>query len=238
MDDGRVMAAGPVGELALRLGGLSGEALLRPLIATEFAGRIALVSSFGAEAAVLLAHGRRDRPGVAGHLPRYRQAVRRDPAPIATSWSPISASPTSATFEPRCDAGAGDPDGTLWQRDPDACCALRKVRAAGRGARRPSPPGSPAASASTAAPRAPAGDRGGGRADQDQSAGQLERRGYRGGVRARAACRAIRWSPTASCRSAACRARRGPRARRAARGPLGRPRQDRMRHPFGLVSVL
>src|SRR5215471_3940811 len=40
--------------LIARYGHLSGEALLRPLIETEFAGRIALVSSFGSESAVLL----------------------------------------------------------------------------------------------------------------------------------------------------------------------------------------
>src|ERR1700730_9818395 len=37
-----------------RYGGLEGEALLRPLLAREFTGRIALLSSFGAESALLL----------------------------------------------------------------------------------------------------------------------------------------------------------------------------------------
>src|SRR5580692_541926 len=37
-----------------RYGGLEGETLLRPLIEREFEGRIALLSSFGAEAALLL----------------------------------------------------------------------------------------------------------------------------------------------------------------------------------------
>jgi 3'-phosphoadenosine 5'-phosphosulfate sulfotransferase (PAPS reductase)/FAD synthetase len=41
--------------LRARYGGLDGIELLRPLIEREFAGRLAVVSSFGAESAVLLA---------------------------------------------------------------------------------------------------------------------------------------------------------------------------------------
>ena len=40
--------------LAERYRGLDGEALLRPLITGDFAGRIAVLSSFGAESALLL----------------------------------------------------------------------------------------------------------------------------------------------------------------------------------------
>src|SRR5260370_19751675 len=46
--------SGCVQELTRRYGHLDGEALLRPFIELEFPGRIALVSSFGSEAAVLL----------------------------------------------------------------------------------------------------------------------------------------------------------------------------------------
>ena len=46
--------SGRVRELTRRYGRLDGEALLRPFIEGEFPGRIALVSSFGSEAAVLL----------------------------------------------------------------------------------------------------------------------------------------------------------------------------------------
>jgi phosphoadenosine phosphosulfate reductase len=113
--------------LVARYDGLSGEALLRPLIEQEFPGRIALVSSFGTEAAVLLdlvAAIDRDVPVIFldteklfGETLRYRDAlvarlgltdvrsVRPDPVQVARQ----------------------DPDGMLFQRDPDACCALRKV---------------------------------------------------------------------------------------------------------------
>ena len=113
--------------LSARYVGLDGEALLRPLMEREFPGRIAVLSSFGAESALLLdmvARVDRATPVVfldTGKLfietLRYRDAlverlglldvrvVSPDPAEIARR----------------------DPDGTLWRRDADACCQLRKV---------------------------------------------------------------------------------------------------------------
>jgi phosphoadenosine phosphosulfate reductase len=110
-----------------RYGGKSGEALLRPIIEQEFPGRIALVSSFGTEAAVLLdlvASIDRSVPVIFldteklfGETLRYRdtlvarlgltdvRSIRPDPVQVARI----------------------DPDGMLFQRDPDACCHLRKV---------------------------------------------------------------------------------------------------------------
>ena len=113
--------------LAARYGHLAGEALLRPMIEGEFRGRICLVSSFGAEAAVLLhmvAGIDREVPvlflDTQKHFPEtlaYRDALvahlgLRDVRSLA---------PDPATLAAR------DPDGTLWRRNPDACCALRKV---------------------------------------------------------------------------------------------------------------
>ena len=50
--------------LQARYDGLSGTDLLRPIIEREFHRKIALVSSFGTEAAVLLGLGGGDRPGI------------------------------------------------------------------------------------------------------------------------------------------------------------------------------
>ena len=113
--------------LAWRYRGLEGEALLRPLIEREFSGQIALLSSFGAESALLLDMVARIDPALpvlfldTGKLfPEtlaYRdllvgrlgltnlQILAPDPAEIARR----------------------DADGTLWRSDADACCALRKV---------------------------------------------------------------------------------------------------------------
>jgi phosphoadenosine phosphosulfate reductase len=110
-----------------RYGHLSGEALLRPIIERECRGRIALVSSFGAEAAVLLhmvaSIDRRvpvlfiDTGKLFGETLRYRDALaaRLGLADIRT----LGPDPAHVA--------RADGDGMLWHRDADGCCALRKV---------------------------------------------------------------------------------------------------------------
>jgi phosphoadenosine phosphosulfate reductase len=121
------LPAARIAELDERYGALDGEALLRPLIEYEFRVRIAVVSSFGAEAAIVLALvaaiDRRvpvifiDTRKLFGETLRYRdrlgaglglldlRVVRPDPGDLAQA----------------------DPEGMLWRTDPDRCCALRKV---------------------------------------------------------------------------------------------------------------
>jgi phosphoadenosine phosphosulfate reductase len=101
--------------------------LLDDLIHCEFAGRIALVSSFGAESLVLLHLVASVEPSVPvifidsgkmfGSTLHYRDEIvhrlgltdariaRPDPAVLATQ----------------------DADSGLWMRQPDKCCAIRKV---------------------------------------------------------------------------------------------------------------
>lgn len=107
-------------EMATRL-------LLDDAINGFFRGRIALVSSFGAEAAILLHLVSRIDRGVPvvfldtgklfGETLRYRDALV---AKLGLT--------DIRNVEP--DAGAialADSDGMLFSRDPDACCRLRKV---------------------------------------------------------------------------------------------------------------
>jgi phosphoadenosine phosphosulfate reductase len=113
--------------LDARYRGLEGEALLRPLVAREFTGRIALLSSFGAESALLLHMVAQvdatlpviflDTGKLFGETLRYRDALvarlgLRDLRIVA---------PDAAEVARR------DPQGTLWHSDGDACCRLRKV---------------------------------------------------------------------------------------------------------------
>jgi len=101
--------------------------MLDDLINREFAGAIALVSSFGAESVVLLHLVASVNPAtpvvfidtgkIFGSTHRYREEIvarlglsdvrlaRPDPAALA----------------------AKDGDSALWLRDPDACCGIRKV---------------------------------------------------------------------------------------------------------------
>ncbi|HXQ41773.1 MAG TPA: phosphoadenylyl-sulfate reductase [Candidatus Udaeobacter sp.] len=125
MTDGR--AADRLQELTERYGKLDGEALLAPFIEREFPGRFALVSSFGAEAAVLLhmaAEIDRGLPVVFidtgklfGETLRYRDKLVSQLG--LTNFKVLRPEPA--------DVAAKDGDGVLWHSDPDACCGMRKV---------------------------------------------------------------------------------------------------------------
>ena len=107
--------------------GLEGLDLLRAAVLGQFYGRIAVVSSFGTEAAVLLAMAAeidRDVPvlflDTKRHFPEtigYRDAlVRRLGLRDVRSLQPDVA-----------ELAREDPAGGLAAADPDACCAIRKV---------------------------------------------------------------------------------------------------------------
>jgi len=103
-------------------------ALLRAAITQEFPrGRVALVSSFGTESAVLLHMVAEIDPATAvvfidtGKLFPETLAYREALAGRLGLTNIIVASPRAKRLE------TVDPDGTLWSRDPDLCCWERKV---------------------------------------------------------------------------------------------------------------
>ncbi len=106
---------------------LETQALLMRAIRREFAGRIALVSSFGAEAAVLLhlvAQVDRATPVIlidTGKLFSETLAYRDRLARALGLRDVRTATPRPARL------ATADPDGGLHARDADACCHLRKV---------------------------------------------------------------------------------------------------------------
>ncbi len=103
------------------------ETFLRAMITREFRGRIAVVSSFGTEAAVLLDLVARIDPATpvifldtAMHFPQtlqYRDEVVKHLG--LTDVRSIGPDPD--------DLDRQDPNGTLWQWDTDKCCHVRKV---------------------------------------------------------------------------------------------------------------
>ena len=113
--------------LAARHGGLDAEGLLDAVISREFAGRIALVSSFGVESVVLLDLVARidpDTPVI------FIDTGKLFPETLAYRDRLVERYGLGdvRTIGPEADlVAARDPGGTLWSRDPDACCALRKV---------------------------------------------------------------------------------------------------------------
>lgn len=110
-----------------RIGDRAGPELLETLIAGPLAGRIALVSSFGAESAVLLHMVSRIDPMTpvifldTGKLFAETLAYRDALAGRLGLGDIRSVAPDPA------DLARNDPDGTLWSLEPDLCCHIRKT---------------------------------------------------------------------------------------------------------------
>ncbi len=117
----------PFALAALRDAPREGVALLRHAITVAFRGRIAVVSSFGAESAVLLALIAEIDPATpvlfletGQHFPEtlaYRDALARHLE--LRDVRDIRPDPVILAQD--------DPTGELWYFDADACCARRKV---------------------------------------------------------------------------------------------------------------
>lgn len=109
------------------LGDLPAEDVLRVVLTDVFPGRIALVSSFGAESAVLLHLASRIDPAVpvvfvdTGRLFPETLAYRDTLIARLGLTDVRMVGPDAATME------AADPYGALFSIDPDRCCHLRKV---------------------------------------------------------------------------------------------------------------
>lgn len=124
---GGVDAPDPVVETLANYRGWSTDALLQDLLRRVFPGRIALVSSFGAESAVLLhlvAGIDRAAPVIfvdTGKLFPETLAYRDALCARLGLTAVRSVGPAPALV------AAADPAGTLWQAEPDVCCWHRKV---------------------------------------------------------------------------------------------------------------
>lgn len=113
--------------LLSRYAGMDTLSLLRAMINEEFRGRIALISSFGTEAAILLHMVAQIDPATPviflnteklfGETLRYRDQLRR----LLGLTDLRSIKPDTREVD------AVDPDGILWYGNPDMCCYVRKV---------------------------------------------------------------------------------------------------------------
>lgn len=114
-------------QLRLDYGHLSAEALLHAMIRDEFRERIAVVSSFGAESAVILSRVAEIDPATpvifldtSRHFAEtlaYRDRLAAHLGLTDVQTIHPAAKPLDTE----------DVDGLLWQRDGDRCCHLRKV---------------------------------------------------------------------------------------------------------------
>ncbi len=116
-----------ISQLSEQYGALPAQDLLTHTIKTEFPGRIALVSSFGAEAAILLHMVSEIDPSTPvlfldtgklfGETKKYRnQLVERFGLTDVRTITPLPENETAL-----------DPNGVLWASEPTRCCYFRKV---------------------------------------------------------------------------------------------------------------
>ncbi len=102
-------------------------AMLQAIIQREFSGRVAVVSSFGAESAVLLHLVSKIDPTTPvlflntgklfGETLRYRDRLQ----------DLLGLTDLRAIGPHPADREARDPEGSLWSTNPDACCNFRKT---------------------------------------------------------------------------------------------------------------
>ena len=107
--------------------GMSAPDILRHAIEAQFIDRIAIVSSFGAESAILLHMISEIDPGVPvimlntgklfGETLRYRDRLQEK----------LKLTDVRTAFPHPDDLLTKDPKGGLWQSDTDGCCHIRKV---------------------------------------------------------------------------------------------------------------
>lgn len=113
--------------LRRRYGALQGAALLRPILRKEFPGKVALTSSFGAEAVVLLHMVAEIEPATpvlfldTGKL--FEETLSYRDTLVARLGLTDVRTLTPASYE----LAALDPDGHLHATAPDQCCFVRKV---------------------------------------------------------------------------------------------------------------
>ncbi len=114
-------------ELMQRYGKLEGQALLEVMLKEEFSGKIAISSSFGAEAAVLLklvAEVDKSTPVLfidTGHL--FEETIQYK----STIEEYLGLSNIITVQPEQIHLDNADRDATLYQRDTDYCCHIRKV---------------------------------------------------------------------------------------------------------------
>lgn len=94
----------------------------------EFGGRIALVSSFGAESAVLLHLVASVDPSIPVLFIDTGKHFVQTGAYRAALGELLGLKDVRSISPAADETAAHDPKGDLWKRDNDACCALRKVR--------------------------------------------------------------------------------------------------------------
>jgi phosphoadenosine phosphosulfate reductase len=113
--------------LSRRYHNTDASALLRGMIEVEFPQRIAVLSSFGTESALLLAVVAEIDPTIPVIFLNTGKIFPETISYISQIEARLGLTNIRRVGPDTGELAARDPDGELWQYDPDACCALRKV---------------------------------------------------------------------------------------------------------------
>ena len=108
--------------------GLDGSDLLAAMIRDEFPGRIAIVSSFGAEAAVILHMTAQVDPATPVIFLDTGKHFPETIAYRAELTAHLGLRDVRVIRPDAVELSRADPDGTMWQWSHDRCCHIRKVR--------------------------------------------------------------------------------------------------------------
>jgi phosphoadenosine phosphosulfate reductase len=101
--------------------------VLRRALTRDYAGRIAVVSSFGAESAVLLALVAEIDPATPVLFVQTGQHFEETLAYRDALTASLGLRDVRNIGPDAADRAAHDPTDELWRYDPDACCRFRKV---------------------------------------------------------------------------------------------------------------
>nr|WP_183816699.1 phosphoadenylyl-sulfate reductase [Parvularcula dongshanensis] len=112
--------------LAAEHEGASAEDILRAA-AAEFGDGLALVSSFGAESAVLLRLAAQVKPDIPVIFLETQKHFAQTLSYRRKLAKTLGLTNVQDIKPDKDELAANDPDGTLWKRDTDLCCTIRKV---------------------------------------------------------------------------------------------------------------
>ncbi|MCC6597461.1 MAG: phosphoadenylyl-sulfate reductase [Alphaproteobacteria bacterium] len=115
-------------ELQARYADFDAEALIRAFAEREFPGKIALVSSFGAEAALLLDMVARIKPSMPVIFLDTGKLFPETLAYRDTLIAHLGLENVKTYYPDYIDVSRDDPEGGLWAQKPSDCCYIRKVK--------------------------------------------------------------------------------------------------------------
>jgi len=113
--------------LAMQFSASDARDILQYAIGKEFPGRIALVSSFGAESAALLHLVATINPATPVIFLETEKHFAQTLSYRKKIVKQLGLTDVRDIRPDKTQLEASDPDGDLWKRDADACCTLRKV---------------------------------------------------------------------------------------------------------------